>query len=47
MEAGKDGAERHSEADPEDGGFDNTNVDSEFNLDQMVQMQDNAAERQH
>ncbi len=27
------------------GGFDTTNTDNEFNLDQMVQMQDNAAER--
>ncbi len=26
------------------GGFDTMNVDSEFNLDRMVQMQDNAAE---
>ncbi len=27
------------------GGFDTTNVDSEFNLDRMVQMQDEAAAR--
>ncbi len=27
------------------GGFDTTNMDSEFNLDRMVQMQDEAATR--
>ncbi len=27
------------------GGFDTTNMDSEFNLDHMVQMQDEAAKR--